>query len=133
MLSLEKRSRLVAIFDYVVRDDGLAHTIEALLSERYEEGRQTSGNSFPLPPADIRNQPRDILDPWQTTWTRAHEIVCSAANRHEVLGKINVYLAANRLWEQAVENFIESLSPAKTDSPRPTSPPQLTLISNGRG
>lgn len=132
MLPLEERFRLVAVFDDAVRSEETGWSIETLLSERYEEGCRTDGRSFPLPPSDMQTRPRDVVNAWQTTWTRAHEIVCSVADQYGVLGKINVYLAANRLWSEAVERFTtKSLSPVKTLSPEPASSRQLTLIHGG--
>lgn len=128
MLSLEKRAHFAAIFDYVVRSEGIEKKIEDLLSARYEAGRQTYGESFPLPPSDMRDQPRDVVVSWQTTWTHAHEIVCAAAREGELLGRTNVYLSANRLWRQAVERIIESNAPVRESSVQPSSPPQLRLI-----
>ncbi|HRC26696.1 MAG TPA: hypothetical protein PKX87_04620, partial [Alphaproteobacteria bacterium] len=50
-------------------------------------------------------------------WARAHEMVCAQGKEADILGQINFYLVANRMWGEAVEQFTKDTAPIPPGRP----------------
>ncbi len=118
MTSLEDRIRLVVIFDHVARDEHLTEKILGLIMAWHEEGL-AQGTPLPLPPKELRvvDLPPETFAVWSPVWARAHEMVCAQGKEAGILGQINFYLVANRIWGDAVDQFAKDIAPPPTRRP----------------
>jgi hypothetical protein len=123
MFSLENRIRLASVFDRVAREERLTEKILGLIMARHEEGL-AQGTLLPPPPRELRvlDLSPETFTVWSPVWARAHELVCAQAKEAGVLGQIHLYLAASRMWGEAVDRFAENVTL------RPASAPVLRVI-----